>query len=130
MLFMTDFVPYKQRDTYQLHGIPPVLQRNIQRRATKQNTSFANIVGQALSDRCRIQFTPSQRKHRHLWQRGDSLVIRVPAEVMECIRDEARDRQITIRSVILNSLSESFGLKPPPVTHVVPGREPGRKKGT
>jgi len=128
---MAKFVPYSGRDTYQLHGIPQAHRRNIERRAVKQNTSFANIVSQALADQCGITYAPSVRKHRPLtWLRSDSLVIRVPPEVMDCVRAHARHEQITLRSAMLNLLSDAFMLKRPVATHVEPGREPGRKKGT
>jgi hypothetical protein len=57
-----------------------------------------------------------------------SLSVRVPAEVMDCLREEADDQRITIRSVILNALADEFKLKRPPATFVAPGSRPGRRK--
>ena len=125
---MAEFVPYTGRDTYHLHRIPRAHRRNIERRAAKANTSFANVVAKALADQCGIPYVPSQRQHQPVWMRTDSLVVRVPREVMDCIRDTAWREQITLRSAILNSLSDAFRLKRPPATHVEPGRQPGRRK--
>lgn len=127
---MAEFVPYSRRETYQLHNIPPAHLRNIRRRSIRRNTSYANIVAQVLSDRCGIPFAPSQRKMQALRDTTmpASLSVRVPAEVMQCIREEAERESVTFRSVILNALSDAFGLKRPPVTHVEPGSRPGRRK--
>lgn len=126
---MAEFVPYTQRETYQLHRIPAAHMRNIGRRAVKRRTSYADVVTKVLCDRCDVPFIPSQRI-RPLgtgWY-TNSLSVRVPPEVMQCVRDEAEREQITIRSVILNALSDAFGLKRPPATHVEPGSRPGRRK--
>lgn len=128
MVVMAEFVPYSRRETYQLHNIPAPHQRNIQRRAVKRNTSFANVVAQVMSDWCDTPFTPSQRMHRARMWNGSSLTVRLPVEVMDCIRRTAEEERCTIRSVMLNALSDAFGLKRPPVTHVEPGSRPGRRK--
>lgn len=129
---MAEFVPYTQRETYQLHDIPLPHLRNIHRRSVKRNTSYANVVVKVLADRCDVPFVPSQRKRvlasSPLNKIGDSLSVRVPVAVMNCVREEAEREQITIRSVILNALSDAFHLKRPPATHVEPGSRPGRRK--
>lgn len=125
---MAEFVPYTQRETYQLHNIPAAHMRNIGRRAVKRRTSYADVVTKVLCDRCDFPFAPSQRKGYVWGRRSDSLSVRVPTSVMQCVRDEADREQITIRSVILNALSDAFHLKRPPATHVDPGSRPGRRK--
>lgn len=126
---MAEFVPYTQRETYQLHNIPAPHRRNIGKRSVKRRTSYADVVTKVLCDRCDVPFVPSQRRRPGVneWSSA-SLSVRVPVDVMQCVRDEADREQITIRSVILNALSDAFGLKRPPSTHVNPGSRPGRRK--
>jgi hypothetical protein len=126
---MAEFVPYSRRETYQLHNIPPAVLRNIGRRSIKRRTSYANVVAQILAARCQIPFASSQR-HRPggaSWN-NHSLSVRVPVEVMDCVRAEAEAERITIRSVILNALADEFKLKRPPATFVAPGSRPGRRR--
>lgn len=128
---MAEFVPYSRRETYQLHNIPAAHMRNIGRRSAKRQTSWADVVARVLTEGCGYPFVPSQRRRYGITPHQmmtSSLSVRVPVEVMECIRGEADREQITIRSVILNMLSDAFGLKRPPVTHVDPGSRPGRRK--
>jgi hypothetical protein len=126
---MAEFVPYSRRETYQLHNIPPAVLRNIGRRSVKRRTSYANVVAKILADRCQIPFVDSQRRRYGQSWTNSSLSVRVPSEVMDCLRDEAEAERITIRSVILNALADEFKLRRPPVTHVEPGSRPGRRKG-
>lgn len=124
---MAEFVPYTQRETYQLHNIPKAHLRNIGRRAVKKNMSYADVAAQAMAYQCGIPFVPSQRRRPQVGRESTSLSVRVPVDVMECIRLAADEERITIRSVMLNMLSDEFGLKRPSVTHVS-GKRPGRKK--
>ncbi len=126
---MADFVPYSRRETYQLHNIPPAVLRNIHRRCHQRHISYADVVAKVLTERCQIPFVPSQRRKVRLGTYNTSLSVRVPVEVMQCVREEAERDRITMRSVILNALSDAFGLKRPPTTHVEPGSRPGRRKG-
>ncbi len=126
---MADYVPYSQRETYHLHNIPPAHLRNIHRRSSSRSMSYADVVAKVLTERCNLPFVPSQRRGLRPGSSNTSLVVRVPAEVMRCVRDEAERDRITMRSVILNALSDAFGLKRPPTTHVEPGSRPGPRKG-
>jgi hypothetical protein len=126
---MADFVPYSRRETYQLHNIPPAHLRNIHRRGATRSISYADVVAKVLTERCQIPFVPSQRRRLQEGSWNTSLSVRVPVEVMQCVREEAERDRITMRSVILNALSDAFGLKRPPTTHVEPGSRPGRRKG-
>lgn len=126
---MAEFVPYTQRETYQLHRVPKPHMRNIERRSVRRLTSRADVVTKILCERCDVPFSPSRRARIRINSAiPSSLSVRVPANVMQCIRDEAEREQITIRSVILNALSDAFKLKRPPATHVEPGSRPGRRK--
>jgi hypothetical protein len=129
MVVMAEFVPYSRRETYQLHNIPVPHMRNIARRSVKRRTSYANVVAQVLAEWCGIPFASSQRRRPgdSGWHKT-SISVRVPVEVMDCLRATANEERCTIRSVMLNVLSDAFGLKRPPVTHVEPGSRPGRRK--
>ena len=129
MVVMAEFVPYSRRETYQLHDIPPAVLRNIGRRAERRNTSHADVVAQELAAWCGIPFVPSTRRRRRPIA-GTSLSVRVPVEVMGCVRREADAHNVTFRSVILWALADAFGLKRPRSTHVEPGSRPGRRKET
>ena len=84
---MAQFVPYTQRETYQLHNIPAPHMRNIGRRAVKRGTSYADVVTKVLCDRCDVQFVPSQRRQYGRAWTNTSLSVRVPSDVMLCVRD-------------------------------------------
>lgn len=126
---MAEFVPYTQRETYQLHNIPAAHMRNIRKRVNRQGASYADVVANVLAAQCGVPWARSGRR-RLLddlpWT--TSLSVRVPVEVMNCIREVADREQITIRSAMLNALSDAFKLKRPPATHVDPGSRPGRRK--
>ncbi len=126
---MADFVPYTQRETYQLLNIPPAVMRNIERRSTRRAMSYADTVALILATKYDIPFAPSPRARANVERNRNSITLRLPAEVMAAVRTEAELERTTFRSVILNRLADAFGLKRPPATHVEPGSRPGRRKG-
>lgn len=119
------FVPYKERVEYQLNDVPPTIMRRLRREAERRQVSVPNLVGTILSERCGSPFTPSRRTN----VTGDRpyLYLRLPAELMDCVKQEARETRVTLRSVMLFALADHFGLKRPEPT-LVTGGWPGRRK--
>ena len=123
---MTTFVPYAQRGGYLLNGVPGPHMRRLSARAKRENTSIANVVSTILSERCAIPFEPSPRPFLVAGE-SEQLSLRLPLAVLDCIRAEAEKRGVTMRTVILDGLSDSLKLKAPPPTTVGPNR-PGRPR--
>ena len=120
------FVPYTHRHGYIVSNMPAPHMRRLAKQAERQNTSAANIVGRILADRYGLRFEPSTRKQRRPLTEP-SLSVRLPDELWNAVEAEAVGRGITMRSVILDALSERFGLKAPEPT-IVYGRRPGRPR--
>ena len=124
------FVPYTVRTGYLLNGIPPAHQRRLHKRAVKQNTSVANVIGQILADRYGIDFQPSGRPliAPTVAAASGRFSLRLPQEVVDAVRAEADVRAVTMRSVMIDALSEALKLKSPPPTAVDPVKRPGRPR--
>lgn len=120
-------MPYVERQGYLLNDVPAPHMRHIAKRARSRNTSLTNVAGQLLAERYSLVFEESTRRNKN-GATGDTLALRLPVEVMEAVRAEADERSVTIRTVMLDALSDSFGLKRPKPTHVDPARRPGRPK--
>ena len=119
-----DFVPYQRRSAYPLHNVPEPHMRNLQRRATNHHTSLPNVVGELLAERYGMEFKPSRRPPTAT--RTRDLYLRLPPPVLDAIRKEAHVRNVTMRTVILDAISDFFRLKRPAPTFVEPGKRPGR----
>lgn len=119
---------YTEREGYVLNGVPPAHMRRIAKLAEKRNTSLTNVAGQMLADCWGVPFEPSTRSKQRFNAEATSLYLMLPPDLLDTIRVEADTLSVTMRSVILGCLSDKLGLKPPEVTHVVPGRRPGRPK--
>lgn len=123
---MTDFIPYGQREGYLLNNVPPVHMRRLTKLAQARDTSLTNVAGQALADRYGLPFEPSTRRNVKSFR--PNVLFKLPPEVMVSVRHEAALREVTIRTVMLDALSDSFRLKRPAPTHIDPARRPGRPK--
>ena len=123
------FVPYQQRAGYLLKDVPERLMRRLMRQAVKEETSLTNVVGRILAERYEIRFTQSVRPQFfatvHL---PSSLSLRLPPLILDAVETEANERQVTMRTVLLDALSKEFKLKAPSPTAVAPGKRPGRPK--
>lgn len=119
-------MPYTHRHGYIVSNMPAPHMRRLAKQAERQNTSAANIVGSILAARYGLQFEPSTRKHRQPLN-TTVLSVRLPGELWAAVEAEAVGRGITMRSVILDALSDKFGLKAPEPT-IVYGRRPGRPR--
>jgi hypothetical protein len=122
-------VPYKQREGYVLNGVPGPHMRRLTRLAEKQNTSLTNVAGSILASEYEVEFERSDRKKPPANPEATTLYLMLPIEVLESIRWEAAKQSVTMRSVMLEHLSDHLGLKAPRPTHVDPGKRPGRPKG-
>lgn len=120
------FVPYTQRHGYILNGVPKPHMRRLQKESTRRDTSVTNVVGQILANRYQLAFSPSTRNHVPVHD-GATVSFRLPHELFTAVTHEAISRNVTVRSVILDALSQSFKLKAPEPTPV-PGRRPGRPR--
>lgn len=120
------FVPYKQRHGYIVSNLPAPHLRRLAKQVAKQNTSATNIVGRIIADRYGLPFEPSARKHPRPIS-DSSLSVRLPAELWAAVEGEAVERRVTMRSVILDALSDGLRLKAPEPTPVY-GRRPGRPR--
>lgn len=119
---------YKEREAYILNGVPAPLMRRLTRMAERQNTSLTNVAGSAIAEFFSVEFEPSTRSKQASNVEATTISLRLPAVVMAAIRAAADIRSVTIRTIILEILSSSFGLKAPEPTHVDPDRRPGRPK--
>lgn len=122
-----EFVPYEEREGYLLNNVPTAHMRRLTKLARKRDTSLTNVAGQILADRYGLDFEQSTR--RNISTESDRVLFRLPPSVMTSVRHEAALREVTIRTVMLDALSESFGLKRPAPTHIDPAKRPGRPKG-
>jgi hypothetical protein len=125
---VSGFVPYKQREGYVLNGVPGPHMRRLTRLAEKQDTSLTNVAGSILAAEYEVEFERSDRKKPAANPEATTLYLMLPMEVLELIRYEAAEENVTMRAVILNHLSDRLGLKAPEPTHVDPGKRPGRPK--
>jgi hypothetical protein len=125
---VTGFVSYRNREGYLLNGVPAPLMRRLTKKAIKQNTSLTNVAGSILAEAYGVEFEESTRSKPASNVEATVISLRLPVEVLNAIRAGANERSITIRSVILEILSLSFGLKAPEPTHVDPDKRPGRPK--
>lgn len=124
---MTEFVRYKNREGYLLNNVPPAHMARLTFLAQNRNTSLTNVAGLALAGRYGLPFEPSTR--RNVTSSSNRVLFKLPPEVMVSVRHEAALRKVTIRTVMLDALSDAFGLKRPAPKHIDPARRPGRPKG-
>lgn len=124
---MTEFVRYKEREGYLLNNVPSDHMARLTFLAQNRNTSLTNVAGLALADRYGLSFEPSTR--RNVTSSSNRVLFKLPPEVMVSVRHEAALRKVTIRTVMLDALSDAFGLQRPAPTHIDPARRPGRPKG-
>jgi hypothetical protein len=122
------FVPYGQRVGYLLNNVPEAHMRRLYKRAEKQKTSMTNVVGEILAARYGIGFVASTRPQLLAFQTRGNLSLRLPLAVLEAARTEADARAVTIRTVLLDALSEALRLRPPAPTSVDPAKRPGRPR--
>jgi hypothetical protein len=130
---MAEFVPYTHREGYQLNDVPANLRKRLNRLARKHNTSVANVIGEIFSKQYDVPFSPSHRQTppapNTYWSKAGPVSFRLPREVMDRIRDQALRENVTLKTVMLTAMYDSFGLKRPASTHL-PGKRPGRRKET
>lgn len=124
---MTEFVRYKEREGYLLNNVPADHMARLTFLAQNRNTSLTNVAGLALADRYGLPFEPSTR--RNVTSSSNRVLFKLPPEVMVSVRHEAALRKVTIRTVMLDALSDAFGLQRPAPTHIDPARRPGRPRG-
>lgn len=122
-------MPYKQREGYVLNGVPGPHMRRLTRLAEKRDTSLTNVAGSILADVYEVPFEESTRKKPTSNPEATTLYLMLPCALMNAIRIDAQVESVTIRSVMLEHLSEHLRLKSPEPTHVDPGKRPGRPKG-
>jgi hypothetical protein len=120
------FVPYQRRRGYPLNSVPEPHMRNLHRRAHSKHTSLTNVAGEIFARRYGILFSPSRRGPRE--QDSNDLHLRLPVDVLDAVREEAEGRNVTIRTVMLDAISDEFRLKRPAPTTVEPGKIPGRPR--
>lgn len=118
------FVPYVRREGYILNHVPDLHLRRLQDRAYRLHTSVADVMVSLLAARYGLGYHPSGRPPRGATTK--SLSLRLPVEVIAAVRKEAESRNVTIRTVMLDAVSDSFRLKRPAPTSVTPGKRPGR----
>lgn len=108
-----------------LTDIPRVLVEALETRARTMGTSVSNVVGEILSARYGIEFTPSGRKMDERFSAaeytrpngqaiGHTLNMYLPATVVEAVRDEAAMMTKRQRTIVLESLAASLGVDLPP----------------
>ena len=119
---------YREREGYLLNGVPRTHMRALAKLANQQNTSLTNITGTLLAQCLGIEFQASARPRKGANRDAKTIFLKLPPDLLEWIRAEAARRSVTMRTVILDCLSVSLGLKAPGPTHVAPDRRPGRPK--
>lgn len=121
------FIPYQERVGYLLNSVPEPHMRRLIKRAEREKTSITNVVVGILAESFGVPFVPSGRPQTQ-FQIAGSLSLRLPLAVLDAARAEADRRSVTIRTVMLDALSEALRLKPPPPTSVDPAKRPGRPR--
>jgi hypothetical protein len=108
-----------------LHDVPLELRDALELRARTEGTSVASVIGEALSSRYRLKFTPSPpgaaRPMAHATQYvrpnghkiGYTLNVRLPPAVVTKLREEAGARGRRQRDIVLDTLASRLGVKLP-----------------
>lgn len=118
-------MPYSERVSYKLNGIPLGFRTALYRESRERNTSYANLISEKLAAAYRVEFQASGRGKAN-GPPSDTLLLRLPSAVWEHLRVDADLRGIPFRSAILEVIAYSYGLEPPPVlVEVDPNRRPG-----
>lgn len=97
------------------------------KRKERTGTSLNNVVCEILAERYHTPFIPTNRATFDQSPTRRSLYLRLPLDSAEALREDAGDA--SLRSVILRTLAEHYGLEltPPPRRRVKHGRPRGRK---
>ncbi len=95
---------------YLLLDLPPGLRAELQAEAVLRDDSISDVVRRHLCNRYHLDCLRKSFRHQPTLQNpGPHLYLRLQPELKRCIQTEARERGVSMRTVILSALVSVYG---------------------